>query len=114
VFNKRVRGISQIVAAVEKQYADKGSLEVALETQWQAICNALEEFLRGETSDAVFVDEQLHPVTVQRLRDTYQLEVWEGLPQFGAQRHFIRRKRAKPCENGHINECRFKCACPNK
>ena len=75
--------------------------EAALEAQWKGICDALDKFLRGETTDVVFVMQRLHPVTMQRLCDTYELEVseWTGF-------HMIERTRANPCL--------LKCTCPNK
>ena len=91
-----------------KQGADKGNEEAALEAQWNGICRALEPFLRGESTDSVFVLQRMHPMTMQHLRDTYELDVseWMGF-------HTIRRMRVKKCDNGHDNQCLLKCTCPN-
>ena len=81
-------------------------MEKALEEQWRGINEALGPFLRGESTDTVFVTEQLHPVTIQRLQDTHQLRIsrWMGL-------HSIKRIYTKPCNNRHTGECLLKCKC---
>jgi len=93
-----------------QQCADKGSEEVQLEAQWKGVCSALEEFLRGESTDAVFMMQRMHPMTVQRLRDTYQVEVSD----WTCGSHMIKRTLLKPCENGKTNQCLLKCMCQNK
>jgi hypothetical protein len=64
-----------------------------LELEWRNICQALGPFLLSETSKTVFVMQRLHPTTMQRLRDTYKLEVtkWVGC-------HTIRKFHLKPCD----------------
>lgn len=92
---------------VDQKIAEATIKETALEAQWTGICSALGPFLRGESTDTVFVMQRLHPTTMQRLRDTYHLEV----SGFEMGPHMITRPLVNPCANAKVGQCLLKCVC---